>query len=294
MCSAGADERSRATAMNEISENNSARARSSTEAVREIFATGAELTDAELVARIPDLHRGQIIPARLRLERLGEVELARKNDAGHNVWRRTPEDRREEARLASEQRKKKPVEKLARLKPDARAQVVAALLEDGDVNRILREQAARGRAARRARARAHESHAETEAERRERKRALREAEGSAYIDFLKVHDGLRDTVSILFGIRSFMREELERRDRGDETKIPPERWSDVDRNLHEVVLVGGAVWHDLAVAMERPHDHCPLCGERTERDPRALDEGYIDAEAEEDSADHLVGNGEDA
>jgi hypothetical protein len=269
------------------SDSNVASRNSSTDAVRAVFAAGRELTDAELVRRLPDFHRGQVIPARIRLERWGEVELAGKNAAGHNVWRSAPPERRAEARQASEQRRKTPAEKLARLKPAARAQVVAALLADEEVNRILRSQSERSRAWRAARARAHDSHAESEAERRERKRELREAEKKnyPYLDFLKVHDALRDSVSALIGIRSFMRDELERRERGEDGRIPPDRWPAVGQNLTEVVELSGALWHDLALALEASHDHCPLCGARTGRDRRALEEGYIEAHAEEYSDD---------
>lgn len=269
---------------------------SSTDAVRRVFETAAELTDAALVSQLPEFHRGQVIPARGRLEHRGEVELVRTDESRHKVWRRTPPERREEAKRAAQERRKSPAEKLARLSAERRAQVAAALLEDDEVNKLLREQTERARAMRRARARAQEAQAETEAERRERKRKLHEAERerSRYLDFLKVHDVLRDSVGALFGVRTHMREDLRRRDQGEEVKVPPERWPAVGTNLREVIYVAGDIWHDLAAALDEAPEHCPLCGERTVRDPHALDEGYIDADAEEVVADKLTDDREGA
>ena len=255
-----------------------------------------ELTDAAIVARIPHLHRGQVIPARISLTRSGDVELVGKNAAGHKVWRRTPPERREAAKEAATARKLTPEQRLAGLKPERRAQVVAALLADDEVNRILREQAERGRAMRRARARAQDAHVESEAEKRERKRELREEERrkGANLEFLKVRDALRDSVSALLGIRSFMHDELDRRERGEPPRIQTDRWPAVGVNLREVMEVAGVIWHDLGSAMDEPPTHCPLCGSRTRRDPHALDDAYIEAEAEEISADHLISGGEGA
>ena len=67
-------------------------------------------------------------------------------------------------------------------------------------------------------------------ERRERKRDLHRAKG-AYLDFLKVHDKLRDAVGDLLGVRSFMQDELDRQERGEETRIPAERWPAVGSNV---------------------------------------------------------------
>lgn len=262
--------------------------------VLDVLAVGVELTDAEIVASIPALHRGQVIPVRVKLERLGLVELIGKNAVGHKVWCRTPDDRVEAARAAAALRQKTPAQKLARRSVEARVQVVAALLEDEAVNRALRDQTERVRGWRHARARASEAHLETEAERRERKRRLRQAERAKtiYLDFLKVHDGLRDAISVLLGIRSFMQDELGRRDRNESTRIPLGRWPDVGLNVRELVEVSGGLWHDLAVALGEHPEHCPLCGERTARDPHALEEAYIDVDVvEESDDDDLVSDG---
>ncbi|HEX8101633.1 MAG TPA: hypothetical protein VF533_03405 [Solirubrobacteraceae bacterium] len=262
---------------------------SSTAAVRDAFAGGEHFTDAELVARVresrPDLHRGQIIPARGRLARRGDVKLVGKDERGSQVWVLTPADEIDEAKAAEERRRTSDADKLLKnRKPEALAQVVAALLDHDDVNRLLREQTERARSMRRARARAQDAQAESEAERRQRKRDLAEAEKekTKYLDFLKVHDALRDSISVLFDVRTFMRGEVARRQRGEEGRIPVERWADVQRNLHELIHVGGALWHDLTAIFDAPPEQCPLCGERIARDPRALDEGYIESDAEED------------
>lgn len=262
--------------------------------VLDIFGPGDELTDAEIVARHPEgLHRGKVIPARIRLERLGLVELVGKNAKGHKVWRRTPEDRIVSAREAAALRQKTPAERLAGRSVDTRVQVVAALLADESVNRALREQNERTRAWRRARARAQEAHAETEAMRRERKRALHQAERqkTIYLDFLKVHDGLRDAISVLLGIRSFMRDELRRQEQGEATHIPLGRWPEVGLNLRELIEAAGAIWDEMGEAFGGKVEHCPLCGERVAVDPHALDEGYIDVEAfEDEEASSLIGD----
>lgn len=254
-------------------------------AVLEILVPGVELTDAELVARIPHLHRGKVIPARIALSRKGLVEFVGKNEAGINVWRRTPHGQEQAAREAAQARRLTEEARLAGLKPERQAQVVAALLENSEVNRILREQAERGLAMRRARARAHEAHVESEAQRRERKRKLRDEErrsgAGANLEFLKVRDAVRDSVSALLGIRSFLGDELERLQRRQPLLIPQERWGAAMVNVIEVLQVGGAIWQDMGTASGRPVEHCPLCGGRTARDPNALEEGYFDAEAEE-------------
>lgn len=246
-----------------------------------VLVPGVELTDAEIVTRVGGgLHRGQVVPARIRLEKEGRVELACLNAAGHKVWRRSPADRIQAAREEAALRQKPLGKKLAGRKTDERVQAVAELLEDEEVNRALREQMERSRAWRSARARAHEAHAETEAERRERKRKLRKAEEeqSAYLSLLKVHDSLRESVNALLDIRSFVRDELDRQERGEEGRIPSDRWPEVARNVAEVLVVSGSVWYELASAAHADPEHCPLCGARTAREPNALGAGFVDAE----------------
>jgi hypothetical protein len=270
---------------------------SRTDEVLAVLLPDLELTDAEIVDRVPGgLHRGQVIPARGKLEKQGKIELARVNAAGHKVWRRTPEDRIEVAREEAAGRKEAERQKLRerKLSPrqiDDRVQKIAAYLDNEAVNKALREQNERGRSWRNARARANEAQHETEAKRRERKRELHRAKG-AYLDFLKVHDKLRDAVGDLLGVRSFMQDELDRQERGEETRIPAERWPAVGSNVFEVIAVSGALWHDMASALGKPPEHCPLCGERTARPQDVLGEGYdLDAEAflEEDGDDLIDG-----
>jgi hypothetical protein len=251
-----------------------------------------ELTDAEIVVRMAPLHRGQVVPARVRLEKLGLVELAGQNDAGHKKWRRTPPERIAEAKEEAAVRRKPLGKKLAGRGVNERVQAVAELLEDEQVNRELREQMERARSWRAARARAQEAHAETEAQRRERKRELRKAEEekSAYLNLLKVHDGLRESVNALIDIRAFIREELDRQERGDDLRIPEDRWPEVAKNVGEVLIVSGGVWFELASAAGQDPEHCPLCHARTKREPKALPEGIIDAEVvaeEPDDVQHL-------
>lgn len=253
---------------------------SRTEAVLAVLADDEELTDAEIVQRLPGLHRGQVVPARVRLETLGLVELAGQNDAGHKVWRRTPPDRVEAAKEEAVQRRKPLGKKLAGRSIYERVQAVAELLEDEEVNRQLREQMERSRSWRAARARAQDAHTESEAQRRERKRELRKAEKdkSAYLDLLKVHDGLRESVNALLDIRAFIREELDRQERKEEARIPADRWPEVAHNVGEALAVSAQVWFELASAAGRDPEHCPLCGSRTAREPNALTSGTMGAE----------------
>jgi len=260
------------------------------DAVLAALAPDDELTDAEIVTRMVPLHRGQVVPARVRLEKLGLVELVGQNAAGHKVWRRTPLDRIQAAKEEATVRRKPLGKKLAGRGVNERVQAVAELLEDEHVNRELREQMERARAWRSARARAQEAHAESEAQRRERKRELRKAEEekSAYLNLLKVHDGLREAVNALLDIRAFIREELDRQDREEELRIPLDRWPEVAKNVGEVLIVSGGVWFDLASAAGKDPEHCPLCGARTAREPKALPEGIIEAEVvTDDQAQNL-------
>lgn len=255
--------------------------RSRADLVLTVLGDGDGLTDAEIVRRVGGgLHRGQVVPARIRLEKLGLVELAGLDDAGHKVWRRTPAHRIEAAKDEAAQRKKPLGKKLAGRSVYERVQAVAELLEDEEVNRQLRDQMERARSWRAARARAGEAHGETEAQRRERRRKLRKAEqeGSAYLDLLKVHDGLRESVNALMDIRAFIHDELGRQERGEELRIPMDRWPEVARNVGEVLLVSGGVWFDLASAAGQDPEHCPLCGARTKRQPNALPPGVLDPE----------------
>jgi hypothetical protein len=266
-----------------------------TDEVLAVLVSGVELTDAEIVERVPGLHRGQVIPARGKLVSQGKVELAGVNTAGHKVWRRTPEDRIDAAREEAAGRKAAEREKLRKqkLSPkqiDDRVQKIAAYLDNERINKALREQNERGRSWRNARARANEAKVESDAKRRERKRELRQAERDedAYLDFLKIHDALRDAVGDLLAVRGFMQAEIDRDERGEETKIPAERWPLVGNNVFEVIAVSGALWHDMATALGHAPEHCPLCGERTERPRDAIGEGY-DADAEVTDDDLIDG-----
>ncbi len=260
---------------------------SRTDEVLAVIAPGLELTDAEIVERLaPGLHRGQVIPARGKLETQGKIELVGTNAAGHKVWRRTPAERvdaaREETALRKDaERQKLRKQKLSPKQIDERVQKIAAYLDNERINKALREQTERSRSWRNARNRANEAQHETEAKRRERKRRLRRAKG-AYLDFLKVHDRLRDAVGDLLGVRSFMQDEIERQERGEDTHIPGERWPAVGSNVFEVIAVAVALWHDMATALGKPPEHCPLCGERTARPPNTLGEGYVDGEVLDD------------
>ncbi len=267
------------------------------EAVLAVLADGEELTDAEIVRRMPGLHRGQVVPARIRLEKLGLVELAGRDDAAHKIWRRTPPDRVEAAKEEAAQRRKPLGKKLAGRSIYERVQAVAELLENEEVNRQLREQMERARSWRAARARAQEAHAESEAQRRERKRELRKAEkdNSAYLSLLKVHDGLRESVNALLDIRAFIRDELDRQERKEEARIPADRWPEVAHNVGEVLAVSAQVWFELASASGQDPEHCPLCGARTAREPNALPPGVVDAEVVDDEQNgKLPDDGEDA
>jgi len=250
------------------------------------FADGREWTDPELVAHIqqdhPELHRGQIIPGRNALMKKGVIELTGKRGRV-SVWGLTPPERQEAAREAAAARKFTAKDKVQQLKPEGQAQVIAALLENPEVNRILREQQERGAASRAAHARAQDAYSETEAQRRERKRELKEEERKkgANLEFLKVRDALRDGLASLIDIRRLLNEELERLGKGESLKISPDRWGSAIYNLREIFEVGSLVWHQMGEASGAPPEHCPVCGARVGRDPHALDEGYIEGEAVE-------------
>ena len=253
-------------------------------AVLEFLVPGVELTDAELVAKIPQLHRGQIIPARGALAKKGQVELVGKNDNGVQVWRLTPPGRIEEAKAEAAARKLTHEARIGSEKPERQAQVIAALLENPTVNRILREQNEGAAAMRRAHARAEESHRESEADRRERKRELKQAEKeqAANLEFLKVRDMLRDGVGDLIAIRDLLTSELQRVEQGEPMRITSERWEAALINVLEHLQLSGAIWQDATVASGHHSEHCPLCNSRIARDPNALDEGYLDGDAVED------------
>jgi hypothetical protein len=259
---------------------------SAREAVLEILTEGVEVTDAELVSRISysHLHRGKIIPARIFLARKGLVELAHKNERGHQVWRLAPAERREEAAQDAADRKLSYADKVQKTNAEEQAQVVAAILEDATVNRLLREQNENALAMRRARARANESNQETEAQRRERKRQLKQAEReqAASLEFLKVRDMLRDGVGDLIAIRDLLTTELQRIEDGEQMRVSPDRWEAALVNVMEHLHLSGAIWEDATVASGHHPEHCPLCHSRIARDPNALEEGYLDGEVVEE------------
>ena len=67
-----------------------------------------------------------------------------------------------------------------------------------------------------------------------------------------------------------------------------DRWPEVATNVAEVLIVSGGVWFDLASAAGQDPEHCPLCGARTKREPKALEAGgIIDAEVVSDEGEDV-------
>jgi hypothetical protein len=237
-----------------------------------LSASPDALSDAELGARLPHLHRGQYSPARVRLYRAGRVELAGKNDDGVELWRAvTDPDRYAEV---AEQAQQRPLRRVTwdRADPEAKAAFILRALGDSKVRAAIDEARASGRGARRAKA---ESRRETQAEQRERKARLKQAQKDkdALLDFLKVHDHLRDAVLAMSGIRAFLAVEQARLNNAEPWRIPPRKWPQVYASVTEVLEDTVALRQELGEWLGIEDDVCPACGHT---DAPEIGQGYID------------------
>lgn len=233
------------------------------------------ISDKELCAKI-DLPDGAIRPARLRLYRRGLVE-----PDGDGNWIAVPAERQEEV---SEAAAKKPPRrrKLADIGLEERVAIVTALLQDDEVNNALSESIDRRKAWRRARARAKGLYSEREQERRERRAeaAQAEKEKSAYVDFLKTRNHLKDAVEVVLGVNRFLEEDFARYDRGELTQIPSASWPDVLRNVTELLSVVVATHQRLHEVLGEPVEKCPLCGSQRRAEPDVIDGEVVSELAE--------------
>lgn len=222
------------------------------------------ITDKELCARI-DLPDGAVRPARLRLYRRGLIEP---NDGGG--WIAVASDRIEEVRNQA-QAKPPRRRKLSDWSVDERVAAVTYLLRDDKVNQCLVDSSEQSREWRRGRARARELEGEREQDRRERRAeaARAEKDKSAYVDFLKTKNHLKDAVEVMLGVRRFLREDISRHESGEMTRIPAAAWPDVLRNVSELLDVTVTLHRDLHEALGEACDQCPICG--AENGPDIID-----------------------
>jgi DNA repair exonuclease SbcCD ATPase subunit len=243
--------------------------------VLDLIRAEGPISDKELCAKI-DLPDGAIRPARLRLYRRGLVE-----PDGNGKWIVVPPERQSEVREAAA---KKPPRRrrLTEIGIEERVAMVTALLADDEVNHALSESVDRRRAWRRARARAKGLQAEREQERRERRAEATQAEKdkSAYVDFLKTRNHLKDAVEVVLGINRFLEEDFARYERGESTKIPTGSWPDVLRNVTELLSVVVATHKRLHEVLEEPLDQCPLCGRELRKSPDVIDAEVVSELAE--------------
>lgn len=246
---------------------------------------GVARSDAD-IAKVTGLTPQKASGARVALWEHGFVERVDKDENGHWRWRLCPPERRDEARQAyQDHREAREHSRLAAKPVGERATIVATLLSDDAVNAAVLEQLERSKAWRRAKGRANDVSAEKEAERRARRAEVRRARerNDPALDFLVTVDRLRDLIDALFAMRRQLDDERERIAHGEPARIPSARWPTVARNVREVLEVAQVYFRELADAMDEPITRCPLCGERLVNLDRNLGEGYIDAEAEEET-----------
>lgn len=258
---------------------------SSREAVLRVMADGRPRTDAE-IERATGLSQSKASGARSTLWQAGLVRPLEKRSKQERMrWELCPSEDQEQARQAfrdsSERRTRG---RLAQKSAAERANIVAHLLADDEVNQALLAQVERGKAWRRARARASDLDRERESERRARRRELRRAmkEADANLEFLQTLGHLRELLDVLFVIgRHVEAEQVRRRETGEPSGVAASNWPALARNVREILEVGQSVFRDLADLMDTPMESCPLCGERLHPTAIPLDEGYIDGTAEE-------------
>lgn len=254
------------------------------QAVEQLLQDGLPRTDAEIAAATGIPHN-KASGARSTLWETGLVEPVEERDSeGRMRWRACPPERREEARRAfRDNTERRTRGRLAQKSPGEKANIVVHLLADDEVNHALLAQLERGKAWRRARARSKDVRADLDAERRARKNDLRRAmkEADANVEFLQTLSHLRDLIDVLFVARRQLEAERDRHDRGEPTRIPPDGWPDLARNVREVLTVAQVLFSDIAEVMGEPIESCPLCGERLHGAEAHLGEGYIESEAVE-------------
>jgi hypothetical protein len=213
---------------------------------------GRPMTDGELQAAC-NLRGGAVRPARLRLYRRGLVE-----PCGSGTWRLVEPERREEVQVAASSRapRRRGLESLSL---DERVATVLALLDDEEVNEVVRTRIGSRRAWRRASARAGEVRAEREQERRARRLAAMKAEQlrSPLTAFLKMRNHLKDAVEMLLGLHRLLAEDATPH-RGDGGSIPRAVWPDLARNVRELVAAASSVQAVLDGA-EVTAGACPVC-----------------------------------
>jgi hypothetical protein len=230
------------------------------------------LTDANLGSRLPHLHRGQYSPARVRLFRAGRVEPAGTNEAGVELWRAVIDPARYEEVAAQATCRPKRRVTWDRAKPEAKAGFILRALRDCEVRAAVDAARAEDRGARRAKA---ESRRESQAEYKERKARLKQAKNDkeAHLEFLKIHNHLKDALLATSGIGAFLTTEQARLDNGEPWRVPPAKWPQVHEALVELLQEAGGLRAELAEWIGIEIDGCPACGHRA---APAVAEGYIE------------------
>lgn len=258
---------------------------STREAVASLMQDGVTRTDAE-IADATGLPHNKASGARSTLWEAGLIEPVEERDGrGRMRWRDCPPERQEEARRAfRDNTERRTRGRLDQKSPGERANIVAHLLGEDEVNEALLAQLERSKAWRRARARAKDVRVDMEAERRARKSDLRRAmkEAEANVEFLHTRSHLRDLIDVLFVAGRDLEAERRRQERGEPVRIPASAWPDLARNVREVLDVGQVLFRDIADAMGQPMVSCPLCGERLHDASAHLGQGVIEGEATED------------
>jgi hypothetical protein len=200
---------------------------------------GAPATDAEMAA-IVGMPGSSFRPRRRELADLGFLEKAgtRANSKGRvaALWRAVPPERVEAVREAGERRKPR------RRSPDEfsleeKLEAVRVLLRDDAVNKGLREM--QGRSWSRARGRARDSQAEHE-RRLQAEIAAAERDRDLAVDFLKAKRNLVRTLEVIRGVANFVYDDLDRRQRGEATRIAAGHWPEVADLLEDVATAATA------------------------------------------------------
>jgi urease gamma subunit len=200
-------------------------------AIYEAFRThGAPATDAEIAA-VTGISGNSFRPRRRELADLGLLEKAGTRPTGRGrevtLWMAVEDPERVEELRAKAQQRQPRRKQLRELPFEMRLAAVNELLKDDDLNSALLNQ--QGRSWSRARGRARGARREHEREMREVKAKLAEEERdrSTLVDFLKAKRNLLKTVEVVRSVEEFVREDLQRRAEGKQTRIPPQHWAEV-------------------------------------------------------------------
>jgi hypothetical protein len=244
---------------------------------------GEAMTDYDMAAKV-GLERGTAGKIRLRLWEKGLVEpdnwdLALKMKKTRTIqWSAVEPDRQNEvAALAATRGERK--RKWSSLKVEEQAQFILQGLSDPAVYGAVMDAQASQRVKGRATARHNESLA-AKRQRLARERKQAERERSAVLDFIKIASHLHDQVIVANGVKSFLMVDIGRYLNGEATKIPPVKYAEVAKDLHEVMADVGLALHAVESALSIHDGTCPTCGANLQpiEEERQLPEHVPDVE----------------